>query len=283
MRPRIVETLAGWLGLRWASWIVPDVPLIYALAMAATLVVFIRRLQRDKISRYHALGAAIWAIFGALVGARIFDMVQNMDVTLADPWQAFSFSGGLASWGAYLGGSVGLFAYCLRNRQALMVYADAAGSCVGLAVAILRWACFLNGDDFGTLSNLPWAVRFPHASYPFVAQVQAGWLNPMADLSLPVHPVQLYLSVVGLVLFAIASWLWTRLRAWSGATFCAYWLMYCPLRFLMEFGRGDETHSVMNALTVPQAMAALTFAAAGIGLWHSLRLRRGSLPLGARA
>jgi hypothetical protein len=33
----------------------------------------------------------------------------------------------------------------------------------------------------------------------------------------------------------------------------------------MEFVRGDEARSVMNALTVPQAMATLTFAAAGIG------------------
>jgi phosphatidylglycerol---prolipoprotein diacylglyceryl transferase len=208
---------------------------------------------------------------GAVLGARIFNAVLNLDVTLADPWSRFSPSAGISSWGGLLGGSGGLAAYCHRNRQVLLPCADAMSSCLGLSICLARCACFLNGDDFGTLSNLPWAVRFPPGSLPFIAQVRSGLLNPMADLSLPVHPVQLYLSLIGLFAFVIATWLWTRLRMRPGATFCSFWLMYCPLCFFMELFRGDEVYLTKNALTVPQVMAVLVFLAAGIGLRKLLR------------
>jgi phosphatidylglycerol---prolipoprotein diacylglyceryl transferase len=270
MRPRLVEALYAALRTSAFQWIIPGAAIMFAAAMLASLWVFVRRCGKAGLSRYHAVGAGLWAMAGGLIGTRAFYLLQHWQFTLADPMQVFDVKGGIASWGAYLGGFIGFVAYCWLRRVPLLPYADAVAPCLGLGVAIARWGCFLNGDDFGTLSGLPWAVRFPHGSIPFVAQVQRGLLSPLEDLSFPVHPVQIYLSLTGLVLFIVTSAFWKRFSQRTGATFCVYWVGYCVSRFLWEFLRGDQTQRLAS-LTVPQVMALVLVGPLLVGLWWSFR------------
>ncbi len=272
MRPRIVEYLNSVFGTGVFEWLVPESVWLYALAMLLALFVLMRRSKGAGVSRYHAAGAALWMMAGGLLGTRAFFLVQHLDATLANPRQILDPGGGLASWGAYLGGFAALLIYCRYHRLETPRYADLAVPCLGLGIAVGRLSCFLNGDDYGTLSNLPWAVSFPHASYPFVAQARAGLISPVADLSLPVHPVQIYLALNGLLLFLLASRFYKKFRERPGATFCFYWLCYCTTRFALEYLRGDQsTQLFMDTLTVPQLMCLLTFVPAALGLRRALR------------
>jgi phosphatidylglycerol---prolipoprotein diacylglyceryl transferase len=274
VRPRLVEYLNALCGTSLFDWLVPEPPLLYALAMLAALLFVARRRRRSGLDGYHVAGAALWAMCVGLLGARLLFLAQHPGETLAHPWRALDPAGGVASWGGYLGGLAGLALYSRLYRQELPRHADLVASALGLGVAVGRWACFLNGDDFGTLSGLPWAVAFPHGSYPFVAQVRAGLISPLADLSLPVHPVQLYLSLNGLVVFLLASRFYRQFADRPGATLCFYWLCYCPARFALELFRGDQdAYLVFGTLTVPQLMCVLTLPPAGYGLWRSLRRR----------
>lgn len=275
MRPRIVDALNAAFRAEVFGWLVPTPAAMYAIAMTAVLVVFVHRCRRLGISRYHAAGAALWAMAGGLVGARASYLLANLRSTLSNPMQILDLGGGTASWGAYLGGVAGLVLYCRRYRQFTLQVADVVASCLGLGVALGRWSCFLNGDDYGKLSTLPWAVRFPHGSYPFVAQVRAGLLDPLDSLSLPVHPVQLYLSLNGLILFVGASLCWKRLRHRPGALFCLYWLAYCATRFLWEFARGDQPDLFGGSLTMGQLICIPIVMGAGLCLLsRSEALRR---------
>ncbi len=269
MRPRIVDFLDLALHVRFFDLVIPNPATMYAVAMVVGLLLFARRCQQAGLSRYHALGAGLWAMAGGLAGTRVFFLVQHLDETIAYPRQILSFGGGITSWGAFLGGALGFFLYFRFRAQVSLAYGDCVASCLGLGIALGRLSCFLNGDDFGTLSGLPWAVRFPHASYPFVAQVRAGILDPIEDLSLPVHPVQLYLSLNGVLLFVLASWYWKKLRNHPGATFWLFWLTYSPTRFVLEFLRGDQSQRIAG-LTVPQVMCAVILVPAALGLWWSL-------------
>jgi phosphatidylglycerol:prolipoprotein diacylglycerol transferase len=272
VRPRLVEYLNALFGTSAFDTIVPQPPFVYALAMLAALFVVARRRRRAGLDGYHVAGAALWAMCGGVVGARLFFLAQHLGETLAHPARALDPAGGIASWGAYLGGFAGLALYCRLYGQELPRHADLLASALGLGVAVGRWACFLNGDDFGTLSGAAWAVSFPHGSYPFVAQVRAGLLSPLEDLSLPVHPVQLYLSLNGLAVFLLASRFYRRFAARPGATFCFYWLCYCTARFALECFRGDQdAHLVFGVLTVPQVLCLMTVPLAGYGLRRSLR------------
>ncbi len=263
MRPHIVETLNAWSGTELFGWLVPDPAFVYALAMAVVGLVFVRRVEKDGLDPVHALGAAIWAIIGGLIGARVFFLIQHNDLLLARPSILFDLNGGTVSWGAYLGGSLAFILYLHRSHQPSLRYLDVLASCLGLGPFIARWACFLNGDDYGTLTNVAWAVSFPHGSYPFAAQVQAGLLEPVAELSLPIHPVQLYLSLKGLLLFLVCTMLWKR-KLPDGFLFAIYWLLFAAVRFVLEFFRGDSTRGFVGGLSVGQGMALAVFLAAGV-------------------
>lgn len=271
MRPRLVDALYSLTGSNFLSGLVPLPTMMYAVAMLAVLIVYMGRCKVIGLSRYHAAGMAFAVMVGGLIGAHVFYMIQHLDATLAGLKDVYNMEVGSASWGAYLGGIFGFSLYYFRfNHIPAWRYADVLGSCLGLGMLFGRWSCFLNGDDYGTLSNLPWAVRYPHASMPFVAQVQAGLLDPMADLSLPVHPVQLYFSFNGLLLFMAGTIFWKRFPHRPGATFCLFWMSYCLTRFIGEFFRGDQYMRVFS-LTVPQGMAILVFLAAAFCLWYLWR------------
>jgi phosphatidylglycerol:prolipoprotein diacylglycerol transferase len=280
VRPRIIALLDQGIGRDLASWLVPTPAVMYTLATIVATIIFLRRARNSCFSSYHSVGVALWAIIGTFLGARGFYLLQHFSETMAAPEQIWQVGGGICSWGAYLGAIAGLAAYSRIYRQDMVSYLDILASCAGLGIFLGRLSCFLNGDDFGTTSNLPWAVRFPHASMPFVGQVRVGLLSSTADLSLPVHPVQLYLSLTGLTLFGFASWTWKRYSGMRGLTFWSYLLAYSASRFCLEFVRGDQEQRILG-LTVPQAMSILATGVALVALTKVLG--RGYLPVAHRS
>ncbi len=279
MRPRIVNYLNETFGTALFAWLVPDPAAIYALTMLVGLVVFVRRSRSDGLSQMHALSAAIWAMLGGLAGARVFWLLVHPDRLLASPWAVFDVGGATISWGAYLGGATGLTAYLLWRRQPVLRYLDVVGTVMGLGPFIGRWACFINGDDFGRTSDVGWAVSFPHGSQPFAHQVNQGVLDPLADLSLAVHPLQLYLSLNGLGLFVVFTFLWRRHRFAPGSLFCAYWMAYAVSRFFIEFYRDLLPQDFLGGFGFPQLMTVVVFVAAAVGL---TMIHRAARPLETR-
>lgn len=260
MRPRIVEWLAALIGTGPAEWLVPDPITFYGVAMLAMLLVFLRRGQALGRSTSDLAGAGFCAMVGGIVGARVFYLIQH-DLLLHPATLRYALtSGGTASWGAYLGSVIGLAVYHRLTVRPLLPALDLGASVAGLGIAIGRLSCFLNGDDYGTITHVPWSVRFPHGSFPFAAQVRAGILDSAADLSLGVHPVQLYLGLNGLVLFWIASMAWRRFRDRPGLTFASFVVLYSVTRFGIEFFRGDQARYFGQQLSAPQVMCLATLS-----------------------
>jgi phosphatidylglycerol:prolipoprotein diacylglycerol transferase len=271
MRPRLVDALSALLGGRMAELLIPTGPMLYAAAILVMVLVAARRARRGGLDPYHLLGIALWAAVGGLVGARVLFLVQHARETILVPSEIVRLGGGTASWGAYIGALVGLMLYAARHGLPIARYADVAASVAGLGIMLGRLACFLNGDDFGTATNLPWGVRFPHASMPFVAQVREGLVSPVADLSLPVHPVQLYLALNGLAVFLLLSWGWRAWRNRPGVVFCLFWVVDGVMRFGLEYFRGDQPHLTAAGLTPPQVIVLAVIGPALWGVWFSGR------------
>jgi phosphatidylglycerol:prolipoprotein diacylglycerol transferase len=270
MRPRLVDWLAGVVGPGWAEWLIPAPSTFYAFAMIAMLIVFVRRSRQTLGSSGDAAATAFWAMLGGLVGARVFYWIQHGLFTDMSNWRYLLTAGGTASWGVYLGTALALIAYLRLRRAPVLPVLDVAASVAGLGIAIGRLSCFLNGDDYGTISAIPWSIRFPSGSYPFAAQVRDGVLDPSAALSLGVHPVQLYLALNGLILFWVTSALWRRYRDNPGLTLAMYIGLYAAMRFGLEFFRGDQDRYTRLQLSVPQIMslAALWVSVAVLAGWR---------------
>lgn len=292
MRPRIVELLNNTFHTAIFTWLVPLPSVMYTVAVMAVLLVYMQRVRKAGISPYHASGAVLYAMLGGLLGSRIIYLLFFWRDTLANPAQIFSLSGGTISWGAYLGGILGFVFYFWRhqerkptghlslrraflNENALGLRSlDIVGACLGLGIFFGRWACFLNGDDFGKLSNLPWAVQYPPGSYPYLAQYSAGLIEPGTSLSLPVHPVQLYLSLKGLILFVLLSWIYRHFKDKPGLTFGLFWLFYGILRFIGEFFRGDHPTVLLGIFDAAQVVCALVVMAVAGWLVYQVRTRK---------
>jgi phosphatidylglycerol:prolipoprotein diacylglycerol transferase len=258
MRPRLVEWLADWIGGGWAERLIPPPSLFSAIAVMAMLFVFMRRGRSQGSDATELAATAFWGLLGGIVGARVFYWIQHEYLTDLSAVRYAIVAGGTASWGAYLGIALGLVAYRHWKGLPVLPVLDMAASVAGLGIAIGRLSCFFKGDDYGTLSSLPWSVRFPAGSMPFDAQVQQGILQPGAALSLGVHPVQLYLALNGLVLFGIVSAAWPRLRFRPGLTLLLYLTLYAMTRFTLEFFRGDQVRYTGLNWSVPQLMSVAT-------------------------
>jgi len=80
-------------------------------------------------------------------------------------------------------------------------------------IAVGRWGCLLNGCCFGTMTDLPWAVRYDAGSSPHFLHQSLGLLVDGARQSLPVHPYPAYESLGLLLWLPFAYWLSRRLRS----------------------------------------------------------------------
>jgi phosphatidylglycerol:prolipoprotein diacylglycerol transferase len=216
----------------------------------------------------------IWAMFGALVGAHGFYILQYGSAF--DLWRAFFvWEGGLVFYGGLIGGLAAAGIYLAIWKVPFMNGADSAAPYLAVGEAIARVGCLLNGCCWGTECHLPWAITFPPYSAVFQAQADAGLVARSAQHSLPVHPTQIYM-VVGLVAICLLLKRALVRPKPAGVVFFAYVFLYGLLRFLVELVRGDSARSVLG-LTVSGAISA-AFVALGIAACVYIMRRPRSLP-----
>lgn len=277
MRPAIVEWLHqhGWGAI---AALVPTPGAVYTilvLVLAYGMVRRCRQLQPDlpQLTTDRALEAVLAAAVGAGIGTRFFYLLTTGELFDFQVRAWFSTSTGTASWGAYLGGVLGLIVYGAWRGLPPLRLLDAATSVAPLSEVIGRWSCFLAGDDFGRVSNVAWAVRYPAESLAWRAQVARGELDPLAPASLPVHPVQFYLMFNALLVFLIVTLVWRRWRWTPGVTMSAWMLAHGLTRFWWEFFRDPAAGGAATGLSVSQ-WSCIGFVGAGLIILVTRRLAR---------
>jgi phosphatidylglycerol:prolipoprotein diacylglycerol transferase len=118
--------------------------------------------------------AALYCLIVGMVGARAFFVIHYFDEFREDFAGIFAvWRGGLEFLGGAIPAIVFLLVYLHYRKLPVRRYFDimAVGLMLGLSCG--RIGCFLNGCCFGRPANLPWAVRFPYRSYPYLSQINA--------------------------------------------------------------------------------------------------------------
>jgi phosphatidylglycerol---prolipoprotein diacylglyceryl transferase len=245
--------------------------LLLASAYMAAYWWLLREGRRERLD-VDALGSlGIWVIIGAVVGAKVLMIVRALPEYAAAPSEIFSLSV-LTSAGDFYGGFIGALvtsAIFFRRHPQLPFWrtADLCGPAIALGQAIGRIGCLMAGDDYGRPTSLPWAVTF---NDPDAARIGG------APLGIPLHPVQLYESIVCLVLFVVLVRLRRRKR-FDGEIILAYTLLYAVARFVLEYFRGDADRGFLfgGLLSTSQFIAAILGPAAVV-LWFN---RKRSAPV----
>ena len=196
----------------------------FMLAVAFLLIAWLatKEFTRRGFSPDAAGSAVLAAMIGGVAGAKIYYLVDHFSATMADPLGSIFSGAGLTYYGGLAGGALGVILVARRYGVPLITLADMGAPLIALGYGVGRIGCFLNGDDYGHATDLPWGMTFPKGTPP---------------TTIPVHPTQVYEAVLSLGFF---FFLWSRRKAWQdrpGFTMAVYLLLAGTERFGVEYLR----------------------------------------------
>jgi len=234
-------------------------------------VAFPVRLVRAKVSEDDAYAIATWGVVGGIIGARLLHVLDRLDFYLREPLQIFAiWTGGIAVWGAVIGGALSGYYIALRRRVPIGNTADAAVSGLGLGLAIGRIGDIINGEHHATDCLTGICVGYTHPD----TLGQPG----------PVHLAIGYEMVYVLATVGLALWLYLlRERTPSGSGLrralplgSIFWLwtfLYGLGRFVISFLRIADPTSILG-LRQDQLVGLATMLVAIVLLGYLYTRRR---------
>ncbi len=203
----------------------------------------------------------MWALIPGLIGARVIYLTQNWDRVFAGKQGLQKlvaaialWDGGIVFYGSVIGGILGIIVYCRsRNINSIALF-DVIAPSLFVGEGFGRIGCFLYGCCFGRACDRPWAVQFPPDSLTFEKLVERGTILPDAASTIPLHPTQIYSSVMAFLLAGILSWYFRR-RPFDGAVMALAWILYPINRYVLETLRDDEPGRLGTDFTFSQLMS----------------------------
>ncbi len=172
----------------------------------------------------------------------------------------------------------------LRPPVSLAGLADLCAPSVGIAVAVMRIGCLIDGCCYGSPSSLPWAIRFPAHSPAWNAHLKAGLIDAHAAWSLPVHPLQVYFGLASLGTALFLLW-FRRRRAYEGQLALLFLAIDGGAKLLLELLRyQSQPHLQWMALGMMASGVMGLLSVAGLRARRARELasgRRASGPSGA--
>jgi len=248
----------GGLAIHWYGVMV-------ALGFLAGLWTASRRALRTGITAEKILDLGPWLILGAIVGARGLYVISYWRESFAgQPFgEIFAvWHGGLVYYGGLIGASLAGLLYTRLKKLPLGKVADILAPSIALGHVFGRIGCLLNGCCYGRACTLPWAIQFPPG-------------NPLNAPTYPVHPTEVYESLLNLGLYAALAWLYRR-KQFDGQVFAVYLVGYALLRSLVDLFRGDyPAHQYyLGGWATPAHLASLVTLVGGLVLLRVLSRAR---------
>ena len=196
----------------------------------------------------------IWAAIGTVLGGRLGSVLFYNWQSYADrPIEIlYIWQGGMSFHGGMLGVTAALVLFAWRHRLPVLGLADIIAAATPIGLLFGRLANFINGELFGRVADVPWAMVFPHGGPE------------------PRHPSQLYQATLeGLVLLLILALLAYRGQALTrhGMLTGAFLAGYALARMIGELFRQPDANIgfLVGGATMGQLLS-LPMLAAGIGL-----------------
>lgn len=200
--------------------------IIYALGFLFT-VWYMARLARDKkipLTVDETYDLMVYVILGVLIGARLFEILfYEPAYYFSNPMQMIAYwNGGLSFHGGLVGAIAGGWIYLKKRKVRFYKIADHMVVPAALALAFGRIANFINGEIYGKITTVPWAVKFNGVD---------GYR----------HPTQLYESIGMFFTFGLLYKIRNR-KYKDGFMFWLFVALYGGIRFVIEFWKVDENY-----------------------------------------
>ncbi|OOE88415.1 prolipoprotein diacylglyceryl transferase [Salinivibrio sharmensis] len=184
---------------------------------------------------------------GVVLGGRIgYVLFYQFDAFIADPLFLFKvWTGGMSFHGGLLGVITAMAWYARKTQRHFFTVADFIAPLVPFGLGAGRLGNFINGELWGRVTDVPWAMVFPTGG---------PW---------PRHPSQLYeFALEGVALFIILN-LYIKKPRPMGAVSGLFLAGYGTFRFIVEYFREPDAHlglfagifSIGQLLSLPMIIA----------------------------
>ena len=183
----------GSFQIRWYS-------IAYILGIIIGWMYAIKIIKLTTINKYnfkqiktpHFNDLIIYLVIGIVLGGRLgYVFFYNFDYYGQNPFEIFKlWQGGMSFHGGLLGVIVSLIFFSRKTKTNFFKFSDIIACVAPIGIFLGRIANFINGELYGKISTLPWAIIFPDGGN--VAR----------------HPSQIYEAILeGIILFILINYL----------------------------------------------------------------------------
>ena len=235
----------GFIEIRWYS-------LSYIIGIILGWIYSTRIIKKFKKEKYFEEfnfdDFIIYLILGIIFGGRIgYVVFYNYEYYLNQPLEIFEvWKGGMSFHGGLIGVIVSIFIFSKIKRINFFNVSDIVACAAPIGLLLGRVANFINGELYGKVSNVPWAVIFPEGG------------------NLARHPSQIYEAVLeGVFLFLIINFLGIKkkLLLKPGYISGLFLVFYSIARIIGENFREPDVHLgyFFNYFSMGIMLSILTF------------------------
>ncbi len=245
----------GPLSVRWYG-------LMYLFGFAFAMWLAGRRADAPNSgwTRNEVSDLLFYGFLGVILGGRIgYVLFYNFDLFLADPTYLFKiWTGGMSFHGGLIGVITAMIWFAHKTQRHFFTVADFVAPLIPFGLGVGRIGNFMNGELWGRMTDVPWAIIFPEAGPE------------------PRHPSQLYqFALEGVVLFIILNLFW-RKHPPRGAISGMFLLFYGLFRFLVEFVRQPDSQLGLyfNEISMGQILSTPMIVAGALMVWAAYKQPR---------
>jgi len=184
----------------------------------------------------------IAVVIGVFVGGRLgYFLLYSPMTLLREPWAVLRvWDGGMSSHGGFIGVCLAMIWLVRKHKLAWRPVADILVTLAPPGLFLGRTANFINGELWGKVAHLPWAVIFPKS---------APDGTPVMEIP-PRHPSQLYEALLEGLFLTI----YTQLRFWCspvtrerpGQLAGEFLVLYAVVRAIGELFREPDASLVFG-------------------------------------
>lgn len=226
-----------------------------------------RRLTKRGAERGVVFDFVVWSVLLGIIGARLYHVVTHWGDYFVPGkawWNPFEqdaiwniWDGGIAIFGALLGGALGVLVASRLTGVRFLSFADALVPGLLLAQAFGRLGNYFNHELFGGPTTLPWGLEIESTNGAFPIGLPEGTLF---------HPTFLYEIVWNLLGIVILLAIERRWQFRWGRFFALYLVWYGIGRALIESMRVDPSLVFLGMRT--NVLAAILAAVLGLIIFY---------------
>ncbi|NBX81722.1 prolipoprotein diacylglyceryl transferase [bacterium] len=244
--------LWGPLQIRWYS-------LLYVggFIVARWILIKLSKESRFQFTAQDIEQFIVWLLLGTVIGARIFYcVVYDPQQLLQNPLYLFqTYKGGLAFHGGLMGGITAAILFCRKKGIPFWNFTDAMALATPTGLILGRIGNFINGELYGRVTDVPWAVIFRDGG------------------PVPRHPSQLYELLLEGVLLGSVLWFAKGKLKKDGQLSFLFLFGYSLSRFVVEFFREPDSQLgyLAGGLSMGQILSLIMLAVSAGAAWWFFR------------